>query len=70
MRIALGQFDAHVGDLAGNVEKMRSIYEDVALMAAEWLGSPSIADIAPAGGDGTVDIGDFAELAINWLVQP
>ncbi|MHC4535832.1 MAG: hypothetical protein ACYS6K_17920 [Planctomycetota bacterium] len=26
MRVALGQFNAVVGDLAGNAEKMREIY--------------------------------------------
>ena len=43
MRIALGQFDAHVGDLAGNVEKMRSIYEDAMKENVDLLVFPELA---------------------------
>ena len=40
---------------------------DVGIMAGEWLsGSPVLADIEPAGGDGSVDFKDFAILASNW----
>ncbi|MBW8000392.1 MAG: NAD+ synthase [Planctomycetes bacterium] len=43
MRIALGQFDAHVGDLAGNVEKMRSMYEQAVKQNVDLLVFPELA---------------------------
>lgn len=43
MRIALGQFDAHVGDLSGNVEKMRSIYSHAVSEKVDLLVFPELA---------------------------
>jgi NAD+ synthase (glutamine-hydrolysing) len=43
MRIALGQFDAVVGDLAGNAEKMRGIYADALDAGADLLVFPELA---------------------------
>jgi NAD+ synthase (glutamine-hydrolysing) len=43
MRIALGQFNAVVGDLAGNAEKMRSIYADALRSKVDLLVFPELA---------------------------
>ncbi|MGA1979137.1 MAG: NAD+ synthase [Sedimentisphaerales bacterium] len=43
MRIALGQFNAVVGDLAGNAEKMRSIYTDALRSNVDLLIFPELA---------------------------
>jgi hypothetical protein len=42
---------------------------DFSALAAQWLGVPGVpgADIAPAGGDGQVDIFDLLVLIENWL---
>nr|MBC8378862.1 carbohydrate-binding protein [Planctomycetota bacterium] len=40
--------------------------DDVGIMAGEWLSSGVLADIEPAGGDGIVNLQDFAVLASNW----
>jgi hypothetical protein len=40
--------------------------QDVQIMAGEWLDSPVKADIEPMGGDGMVNLNDFAILASNW----
>jgi len=44
---------------------------DFSVLSSQWLGEPGepSADIAPAGGDGWVDLLDLAELAENWLVM-
>jgi len=44
--------------------------EDFSILSGQWLGEPNevSADIAPAGGDGWVDLADLAELADNWLI--
>ena len=39
---------------------------DLAVVAEEWLGM-GIADIAPPGGDGVVNLLDLADLARHWL---
>jgi beta-glucanase (GH16 family) len=39
---------------------------DLCMMADEWLSSPVLADIEPLGGDGKVNLNDFAVLASNW----
>lgn len=39
---------------------------DVRIMALEWLSGGVLADIEPAGGDGIVNLKDFAVLAFNW----
>ncbi len=43
MRIALGQFNAVVGDLAGNAEKMRNIYAQAAQSDVDLLVFPELA---------------------------
>jgi hypothetical protein len=45
--------------------------EDFSVLSSQWLGEPGepSADIAPAGGDGWVDLLDLAELAENWLMM-
>ena len=43
MRIALGQFDAVVGDLAGNAEKMRRIYSEALQAGADLVVFPELA---------------------------
>ncbi len=43
MRIALGQFNAVVGDLAGNAEKMRNIYTEAAQSDVDLLVFPELA---------------------------
>jgi NAD+ synthase (glutamine-hydrolysing) len=43
MRIALGQFNAVVGDFAGNAEKMRSIYTEALRSNADLLVFPELA---------------------------
>jgi len=43
MRVALGQFNAVVGDLAGNAEKMRNIYIEVMRSRADLLVFPELA---------------------------
>ncbi len=48
-------------DVDGTVDSV-----DVGIMAGEWLSSGVLADIEPVGGDGTVNIKDFAVLASNW----
>ena len=43
MRIALGQFNAVVGDLAGNTEKMRKIYSEALQAGADLVVLPELA---------------------------
>ncbi len=43
MRIALGQFNALVGDLAGNAEKMRGIYTEALRSDVDLLAFPELA---------------------------
>ncbi len=43
MRIALGQFNPIVGDLAGNTDKVRSIYKDALKAGADLLLLPELA---------------------------
>ena len=43
MRVALGQFDAVVGDLAGNAEKMRQIYTRAVQLDVDLLLFPELA---------------------------
>ncbi len=43
MRVALGQFNAVVGDLAGNAEKMRNIYAQAAQSDVDLLVFPELA---------------------------
>ena len=43
MRVALGQFNAVVGDLAGNAEKMRNIYAQALRSDADLLAFPELA---------------------------
>jgi NAD+ synthase (glutamine-hydrolysing) len=43
LKIALGQFDAVVGGLQANVEKMRSLYEKAITAAADVLAFPELA---------------------------
>jgi hypothetical protein len=65
--LALGSQDVGAADITGDgiVD-----FEDLAVLAAQWLQTPGIpsADIAPLpDGDGVVDFQDFAELADHWL---
>jgi hypothetical protein len=59
--------------LRGDLDNNDSVdIEDVRIMAAEWLTAGTQADIAPIagpgdGGDGRVDLTDFAVLASDWL---
>ncbi len=43
MRIALGQFNATVGDLAGNVAKMKRIWSDAMAAGADLVAFPEMA---------------------------
>ena len=43
MRVALGQFNAVVGDLVGNAEKMRNIYAEALAHDADLLVFPELA---------------------------
>ena len=43
MRIALGQFNATVGDLAGNVAKMKKIWSDAMASGADLVAFPEMA---------------------------
>jgi len=43
VRIALGQFNAVVGDLAGNAEKMRQIYAQAVRADVDLLVFPELA---------------------------
>ena len=43
MRVALGQFNAVVGDLAGNAERMRSIYAEAIGFDVDMLAFPELA---------------------------
>ena len=43
MRVALGQFNAVVGDLAGNAEKMRNIYTEALQSNVDLLAFPELA---------------------------
>ena len=43
MRVGLGQFNAVVGDLAGNADKMRDIYAEAAKSKVELLLFPELA---------------------------
>jgi PKD repeat protein len=45
-------------------------FSDLAYMAEVWLTSDQSADIAPPGGDGIVNLLDFAVLAEHWLCGP
>ena len=42
VRVALGQFDAVVGDLTGNSEKMRNVYAQAAASEADLLVFPEL----------------------------
>lgn len=66
--------DIHSGirvNAAGDISRDEIVdYEDLAILAEQWLKTPGItsADIAPLpAGDGEVDFLDFALLALNWL---
>ncbi len=41
--------------------------DDLAYMAGVWLTADTLADISPLGGDGIVDLYDFAMLASQWM---
>ena len=43
MQIALGQFNAVVGDLAGNAERMRKVYAEAVAHKAELVVFPELA---------------------------
>lgn len=40
---------------------------DLITLLSDWLQGGSAADIAPAGGDGTVDLFDFSIFALQWF---
>jgi NAD+ synthase (glutamine-hydrolysing) len=42
MRVALGQFNPCVGDIAGNVDKMRAVYDEAAEVSADVLIFPEM----------------------------
>jgi hypothetical protein len=44
-------------------------YSDLVLLAASWLQNDPNVDIAPPGGDGTINLDDFAEFALYWFNQ-
>jgi unsaturated rhamnogalacturonyl hydrolase len=46
----------------GNVD-----FNDLDILADNWLGSEPTVDIAPAGGDGVINFLDLAELAEDWM---
>jgi hypothetical protein len=52
----------------GNFDRDCDIdYDDLAILAESWLKDELSADIAPIGGDGIVNMPDFAVLAKNWF---
>jgi len=63
-------FDTEIlgkGDLTGDG---KTDFNDLVVIAENWLGNDTIADIAPEpDGDGTVDFHDFAVFAENWLIE-
>jgi len=44
--------------------------EDLFYFSAVWLTADEKGDIAPVGGDGIVDLFDFAGFALQWLKEP
>ncbi len=64
------EFDRHYN--AADISKGGLVdANDFAILSAQWLGVPGTpsADIAPAGGDGIVDMLDLLVLIENWLVS-
>jgi hypothetical protein len=56
--------------MAGDFEPDGDVdYDDLSVLSGQWLqiGSSLSADIYPFGGDGIVDMRDFAALARNWF---
>lgn len=52
----------------GNLDRDCDVdYDDLAILAEYWLKDELSADIAPIGGDGIVNMPDFAVLAKNWF---
>ena len=41
--------------------------EDIRYLADVWLTADEKGDLAPVGGDGIVDLYDFAGFALQWL---
>lgn len=59
-----------VTDLADFTDSGIVDIEDLRVLTSGWLGeSNHTADIAPDGGDGNVDLTDFARLAEKWMSQ-
>lgn len=52
------------GDINGNG---KVDFNDLKILADNWLGNGPTADIFPSSGDGIINFLDFAELAQDWL---
>jgi hypothetical protein len=41
-------------------------YEDLSILVSFWLQNEPLVDIAPEGGDGIIDMFDYARFAQDW----
>ncbi len=55
-------------DIKGDIDGDEDVdFDDLDILAENWLGDEPSADIFPSGGDGIIDFLDFAEFAQDWL---
>ncbi len=62
--ITFGNSPVIAGDFDGDEEVD---FNDLEILSQGWLMDDFCIDIAPTGGDGVVNLGDFSALAANWL---
>jgi len=48
-------------------ETSNSGFSNLARLSGHWLGNEPSLDVAPPGGDGIINLRDFAVLAEKWL---
>ena len=53
----------YIGDFDGDIDVDMA---DLEILCDSWLTDDPVTDIAPAGGDGIVNMIDFAVFAKNW----
>jgi len=64
----INYFDISANSIRGDLDGDRTVdIFDLRIMAGEWQTTGVLADIEPVGGDGIVNLRDFAALALNWL---